>query len=150
MCYSYGRKRGDVVNLYERIKQRRKELHLTQDELAHKLGYTDRSSIAKIEIGKVDLSESKIMAFAKALECTPAYLMGWSNHPNQLTIYDEIGYDGIELKTMSRDEIDYFTEKLTNEERIILNCYRKLDNGQKDMLRRMIGYSEALKELEDK
>ena len=33
----------------ERIKQRRKELGMTQAELAKKTGYTDKSSIAVIE-----------------------------------------------------------------------------------------------------
>ena len=35
--------------LYINIKQRRKALGMTQEELAVKAGYTDRSSISKIE-----------------------------------------------------------------------------------------------------
>ena len=33
--------------------------------------------ITKIESGKVDISQKKVLAFAKALGTTPAYLMGW-------------------------------------------------------------------------
>lgn len=62
--------------LYENIRTRRKELKMTQQELAEKIGYSDRSSIAKIESGGVDLSQSKIMQIAKALEITPGELMG--------------------------------------------------------------------------
>lgn len=63
--------------LYKRIKERREYLGLTQDELAKKLGYKSRSSINKIEVGENDIPQSKIEQFAKALETTPAYLMGW-------------------------------------------------------------------------
>lgn len=61
----------------ERIKSKREALGLSQEELAQKVGYTDRTSIAKVEAGKVDLPESKILAFADALGVTPAYLCGW-------------------------------------------------------------------------
>lgn len=70
-----------MIPLYQNIKERRLALHISQDELAKQTGYSDRSSIAKIESGKVDLSQSKISMFAKALNCSPAYLMGWTNDP---------------------------------------------------------------------
>ncbi len=66
-----------MLQLYKNIKNRRTELHLTQSELADKMGYADKSMIAKIEKGLVDLPQSKILAFANALETTPSYLMGW-------------------------------------------------------------------------
>ena len=40
------------MKLYERIKKRREELGMSQDELAQKLGYKSRSTIAKIEKGE--------------------------------------------------------------------------------------------------
>lgn len=54
---------------------------MTVEELAHKMGYKDKSSISKIENGKADIPQSKIAAFADALETTPAYLMGWEERP---------------------------------------------------------------------
>lgn len=63
------------MKLYENIRYLRKALGLSQDELASLTGYTSRSSIAKIESGAVDLSQSKIEAFAKALHTTPQKLM---------------------------------------------------------------------------
>lgn len=65
-----------MLQIYTNIKTRRKQLGYTQTELAKKLGYADKSMIAKIEKGQVDLSQSKIMAFAKALETTASALMG--------------------------------------------------------------------------
>ena len=70
-----------MATLYDRIKSRRTELGLTVEELAHKLGYKDKSSISKIENGKADIPQSKIAAFADALQTTPAYLMGWEEQP---------------------------------------------------------------------
>lgn len=63
------------MDMYDRIRNRRKELKMTQDELAKLTGYNDRSSIAKIEAKKADLSQSKIIAFASALKVTTSYLM---------------------------------------------------------------------------
>lgn len=70
-----------MLKLYENIKHYRKEAKLTQEELARRVGYTDRSSIAKIERGVVDLSQSKIKQFAEALGVTPGQLMGWEDEP---------------------------------------------------------------------
>ena len=68
-----------MLDLYKNIRKRRNELGLTQTELAHRLGYSDKSMIAKIEGGKVDLSQSKIMAFAEALNTSASALMGWDD-----------------------------------------------------------------------
>lgn len=67
-----------MLDLYKNIRERRKELKMSQDELARKVGYTSRSTIARIENGEIDISRTKILAFAKALRTTPADLMGWS------------------------------------------------------------------------
>ena len=66
-----------MIELYKNIKELREQKGLSQDELAKLTGYTSRSSIAKIEKGEVDLTRSKIIAFAKALDTTPTQLMGW-------------------------------------------------------------------------
>lgn len=64
------------MELYQRIKLRRIELNMSQEELAFKLGYKSRSSINKIEMGDNDIPQSKILAFANALDTTPSYLLG--------------------------------------------------------------------------
>lgn len=66
-----------MIKLYENIRELRKQNNLTQEELASRMGYTDRSAIAKIESGKVDLSQSKILEFAKIFNVDPGDLMGW-------------------------------------------------------------------------
>lgn len=67
------------MDIGKRIKQRREELGLSQEDLARKVGYKSRSSVNKIETDGRGLPQSKIIAFAKALDTTPAYLMGWED-----------------------------------------------------------------------
>lgn len=64
------------MELYKNIRNRRIELGLTQAELAEKIGYRSISTIAKIERGINDIPQSKIKAFADALNTTPGELMG--------------------------------------------------------------------------
>lgn len=64
------------MDTHEMIKILRENLGLSQEVLAEKVGYKDRSSIAKVEAGLVDLSQSKIALFADALGVSPARLMG--------------------------------------------------------------------------
>ncbi|ESE29875.1 DNA-binding helix-turn-helix protein [Eubacterium brachy ATCC 33089] len=56
-----------MLDLYKNIRRIRIEKGLSQEYLALKTGYTDRSSIAKIESGKIDLPISKVEIFAQAL-----------------------------------------------------------------------------------
>lgn len=72
------------MTVYERIKERRKELHMTQDELAIAAGYSGRSSISAIEKGEFDLSIDKLNAIAEALDTTSAYLLGWEQNSKQI------------------------------------------------------------------
>lgn len=75
-----------MLALYKNIKARRLELKMSQDRLAELTGYKDRSSIAKIEKGEVDLAESKIREFARALKITPQELMGWDDPDTDISI----------------------------------------------------------------
>lgn len=60
-----------------RIKERRKALKMSADELAKRLG-KDRSTIYRYEKGDIENLPIDILEpIAKALETTPQYLMGW-------------------------------------------------------------------------
>ena len=73
------KKRKEVITMTmgERIKQRRIELDMSQRDLAAKMGYASNTTIAKIEQGKVDVSQARAAQFASALGVSVAYLMGW-------------------------------------------------------------------------
>ena len=63
----------------ERIKEKREELNMSQDELAMRLGYKSRSSITKIEKDGRDLPQKKIYAISQVLGVSPSYIMGWED-----------------------------------------------------------------------
>lgn len=65
------------MKIGERIKNRREQLDMSQEELAKRLGYKSRSSINKIEKDASGLPQTKIAAIANALHTTPAFIMGW-------------------------------------------------------------------------
>lgn len=115
------------MKLYDNIKRLRLENNLSQEELAKRAGYTSRSSIAKIEAGEVDLSQSKIMEFSKIFDVSPSELMGledngaYGNHeanlrhlkdkPELLHLYNEI-YNSESLQLLFDKTADLSPEDL--------------------------------------
>ena len=97
------------MTLYDRIRTRREQLNMSQEELAKRLGYKSRSTIAKIESGENDITQSKIVAFAKALGVKPGYLMGWEDVPEHSS-----------------------SLSLTQQEETHIKKYRKLDTDGKE------------------
>ena len=61
----------------ENIRKYRQQNNMTQTDLAKKLGLKSKMSISDVERGKMDLTTDRVRTFAKALNCTPADLMGW-------------------------------------------------------------------------
>lgn len=67
------------MSIGRRIKQRRKEMKISADELAKRLG-KDRSTIYRYEKGDIENMPIDILEpIATALNTTPSYLMGWDN-----------------------------------------------------------------------
>ena len=59
------------------IRQLREERGMTQETLAELMGYSHKSSINKIEMGKADLPQSKLVEFARIFGVTPCELLGY-------------------------------------------------------------------------
>lgn len=67
------------VTIGERIKERRKQLGLTVDELALRLG-KNRATIYRYESNDIEkLPTTVLEPLAKALDTTPSHLMGWED-----------------------------------------------------------------------
>lgn len=65
------------MNIGQRIKARRKELGISADELAKRLG-KNRATVFRYENGDIENLPLDILEpIAKALNTTPAYIMGW-------------------------------------------------------------------------
>ena len=78
--------------IYQRIKHRRQELGMSQEELAKKIGYSHKTAVCKIEAGQRKLKEDVIVKLASALDTTPAYLMGWDNEDDDATLAARLLY----------------------------------------------------------
>ena len=79
------------MTIGDRIRQRRNELNWSQRDLAAKMGYNNNSTITRIESGKVDIPQSRIVQFAEVLGVSVGYLMGWEEkQKNNDTIADAI------------------------------------------------------------
>lgn len=69
------------MDVGKRIRERRKELSLSVDELAQKLN-KNRTTVYRYEKGDIENLPMDILGpLAEALNTTPAYLMGWDNKP---------------------------------------------------------------------
>jgi transcriptional regulator with XRE-family HTH domain len=77
------------MKIGEKIKQRRNELKWSQRELAAKMGY-NHSTITRIETGKIDIPQSRIVQFAEVLGVTVAYLMNWEEVQKKNNIQADI------------------------------------------------------------
>lgn len=64
-----------LMAIGQKIKTLRNEAGLTQEELAQKCGYNNKSSITKIEKGKADIPQNKIKPLASALGVNPIELL---------------------------------------------------------------------------
>ena len=68
----------DSKILGERIKSRRKELRMSQEELGNRIGFT-KSSISRIEHGDRAVSFENINKIASVLEVDQKWLLGWTD-----------------------------------------------------------------------
>ena len=92
------------MTIGQRIRERRKELGLSQEELARRLGNKSRASVCTVEKDKEDLTTTRIRQYADALECSPAYLMGWEDKYG-----DKSPYNKLVEAYIYRDRLDKYT-----------------------------------------
>lgn len=104
-----------ALTVGERIKERRKELGLTQTELAEKMGYSGKTSVSRAENYGDELTTIKLKKFAKALKCSESYLMGW----------DDIEDDSVPGYSSDQSEVLLLYSKLNEEQKkTVLNLLR--------------------------
>ena len=126
-----------------KIKSLRENKELSQSQLAELVGYKDKTSVAKIEAGKVDLPQSKILAFSKALNVTPSFLLNLdSDKPesdqlidnpvffNRMLKYLELlNIKGKEEAAKRIEELTYIPEYAADDN--MLNAAHELPNSSK-------------------
>lgn len=99
-----------------KIKDLRKENHLSQTELALKVGYKEKTAIAKIEAGKIDLPQSKLLAFSKIFGISVSYFFDETPSIQKTDITQlplntiAAHFDGEEYSESELEEIHKFAE----------------------------------------
>ena len=78
------------MKIGEKIKIRRKELGWSLQDLADRMGYKNKSTIARIESGVIDLPQSKVVKFAEVMGTTVGYLMDWQEVQKKNNIQADI------------------------------------------------------------
>ena len=71
------------MTIGDRVRALRISKGWTQSELAEKMGYKSKSSIAHIENGR-DIPRSMVVTLADILDTSPSYLMGWEDEAESL------------------------------------------------------------------
>lgn len=107
-------KEDSNIEIAQKIKERREYLNLSQEDLANKLGYKSRSSINKIEMGLSDIPFSKIKDFAKALETTPAHLMGWTEDEERINLLNK--REKLQYDELMKQNAMFFNDENISEE----------------------------------
>ncbi len=125
----------DRPPIHERIKELRKSLKISQDELAKRMGYKSRSTISKIESGENDFPRNKIADFAKALQVSERILLGWTSH-------DAFGNEIYEVDphVAKWPPKEFYTEpfQLTHGEYVFIRKYHCLDRDGKELLKKLL------------
>lgn len=111
------------MTIYDRIRKLREEKGMSQQELAERVGFKTASAVNKIELGLRNISQSKVSAFAKALNTTTSYLIDGEGESSRSfnfvspNITDDVvtfpvigsiaaGYDEIAVEDWSGETID--------------------------------------------
>lgn len=129
----------------DRIRDRRKELGLTQGELGKRLGW-GKSAVCRVEKEGNNITTDRITRIAQALSCSPAYLMGWTKNPGQLSIYDalDVSYptdkNGYPIIKNSPPSEEYELKKfeVTEEEYQMVQKYKTMSPELKNVVDNII------------
>lgn len=109
---------GKRVNIMigKKLKARREELGMTQEELAKKLGYKSKSTINKIEMDINDVSQSKLVRIADALDVPPTYFMEYTDHDMAESPIDKYAEAFSRLSALNQANVMKYMEFLAKEE----------------------------------
>lgn len=107
------------MEVYERIKARRKELELSADDVANALNVS-RATIYRYESAEIEkLPITVLEPLSKILRCSPGYLMGWEDR-----------IEGNPIKAVTED-----AEMLMDSEcRELCSYFKKLNNANRKIV----------------
>lgn len=82
----------EVLRVFgNKVKELRKEKGLTQEQLGKLVGYKGKEAISKIECGKIDISQPRVNAIAKALDVSPTVFFLF-DYQDEISLKDSEDY----------------------------------------------------------
>lgn len=123
-----------MESIGRRIRNERERQGLTQDELARKMGYKNRSVVSTMEAA-TELSLKKVKKVATALNVDPGYLMGYPSERNETDFLLDADFQKALEKIIAES---YIKQVFSNTEIEIIEKYRQLNDDQKEMILRML------------
>lgn len=121
------------MGLKENIKSKRIERKMTLEDLAKSVGVS-RQTIQRYESGVIgNIPSDKIELIARALDTSPAYLMGWEQVDSH--------FSGKEAPKEIYDKFKNNVSKFHGEHKELLDIYRKLSSPNQ---KRVLTYSKNL------
>ena len=102
-----------------RIRKRREQLRISQEELARRTGYGGRTAISKIEKNVNGIPQDKVTLFANALQTTELYLIGTVDDPD------------LPLKEIINSDTSY---QINEDDRILIERFHNADPEKKRII----------------
>lgn len=95
-----------MLEIMERMKNRREELNMSYQTLSDKVGIS-KSTLQRYETGYIkNMPIDKLEDIAKALCVPPSYLMGWDDEPSTVAAH----FDTDDLTDDEREDVASYIE----------------------------------------
>ncbi|CAL7910398.1 helix-turn-helix domain-containing protein [Fusobacterium necrophorum] len=142
------------MTLGDRVKRKREELKLSQEELAEKMGYKSKTSIHKIEQNITDLPLSKVEELSKVLRVSTSYLMGWEEEstkqvdpiieeyklsPEEIVEFEKVMsingalmFNGKEVSQEDKEELEQTLKRIFIRSLLLKRAKERDENGPKN------------------
>lgn len=100
------------MSIGNRIKKRRKEMKMSADKLAEKIG-KNRATVYRYEKDEIENMPYDVLEpIAEALNVSPAYLMGWEEKEKPETVAAHLDYS--DLTEEEQKEVENFIDYIRN------------------------------------
>ena len=128
------------MTLAQRIHEARISKGLTLEQLGKMIGL-GKSAINKYEKGIVtNIPPDRIEALAAALDVTPGYLMGWTDTPGQMDIWEASGERSPNMAEQYSESMKIKSEKAKN-----IRIMEELMNGADDeQMRKLVAIAKLI------
>lgn len=137
------------MNIGQRMKLRRQEINLSAEKLAEKLGVS-KTTIYRYEKGEIEKFPIELVEpIAKALNTTPAYIMGWEVKDDINSIYNQLE-DSRQRKVYSYAKYELDEQNKLNHSDDILIARHKDDDLTQEQEAEVQSYIDNIKKRHNK